>query len=380
MAADGDQDRPGLAVLITNSTLDWPSGTVVYVRDLALELVRRGHRPTVYTWIDGAVGRELRDAGVPVVRDLWSLRERPDVIHGHHRALIRGALLRFPDVPAIAFCHDHTSAWDSAPVDDRVRRYFGVSGLCVDRLLADGAPPGRTLLLPNFVDARRLPIRTGLPDTPRRALLFSNYATPDTHLPAVAEACRRLGIDLDVVGRGVGRLEAHPERILADYDLVFAKAKAAMEAMAVGCAVVLCDFGGVGPMVTSEEFDRLRPLNFGFAALTLPLTPENVERQILAYDATDAALVGDRVRAGCGIDSAVSGLIEIYRDVICEAIERPSSLRRAGRLETLRYRTTSTVLSRYYRTFGMDSRRVPGPLRPLYAVCRSLVRRLLWAR
>ena len=51
---------------------------------------------------------------------------------------------------------------------------------------------------------------------------------------------------------------AQPERVLGRYDIVFAKAKAAMEAMAVGAAVVLCDFGGVGPMVTWADFDRLR--------------------------------------------------------------------------------------------------------------------------
>ena len=39
------------------------------------------------------------------------------------------------------------------------------------------------------------------------------------------------------------------------YDIVFAKARAAIEAMAVGAAVIVCDFDGVGPMVSTENVD-----------------------------------------------------------------------------------------------------------------------------
>ena len=40
--------------------------------------------------------------------------------------------------------------------------------------------------------------------------------------------------------------------------------------MCVGCAVVLCDFAGVGPMVPPERFDELRPMNFGGGVLIQP--------------------------------------------------------------------------------------------------------------
>ena len=47
-----------------------------------------------------------------------------------------------------------------------------------------------------------------------------------------------------------------PEAILGDYDLVFAKARAAMEAMATGCAVILCDRVGAGPLVCRANLPR----------------------------------------------------------------------------------------------------------------------------
>ncbi len=364
----------GLSVLITNLAMDWPSGTVVYTRDLALELQRRGHRPIVYTWLKGLASRELEAAGVEVVDSLWRIRQRPDIIHGHHRPLVRGALLRFPDVPAVVFCHNHSDPWDAPVPAPQIRRYFGVSELCVRRLLSLGAPSGATELKTNFVDLARLAPRPALPMRPARALVFSNYATAETQLPAVAEACRRLGVSLDVIGRGAGCSADHPEFLLDRYDLVFAKAKAAMEAMAVGAEVVLCDFGGLGPMVTTDEFDRLRPLNFGFEALVHDLTPDGVVREVERYDAGEAARVRDLVRTKCGLEGAVTDLLNVYGEVISRGL--PSRMP-PRRVEALTYRITKLPVVGFYRAFGMGPRRIPSPLGRPYRATRAAMRRFL---
>ena len=144
------------------------------------------------------------------------------------------------------------------------------------------------------------------------------YGQAGTHLPAILDACREAGLAVDVVGAGVHNIDTIPERLLLHYDLVFAKAKAAMEAMAVGNAVVLCDFAGVGPMVTSAQFDELRPLNFGFEALREPLGREPLLREIARYDAVDAARVRDLIRSTASLTKAVEGLVRIYDDVVAE--------------------------------------------------------------
>jgi len=316
----------GLRVLITNLNLWPPSGTVLYVRDLALELQRQGHTPSVLSSTAGGIADELRASGIEVTSSLRKGRPAPDIIHGHQYAPTLAALDRWRTVPAVHLCHDHTSPYDRTPIHANIRLHLGVSRVCVQRLLADGVPKTEVRLLPNFVDTARFTPRGALPERPRRALVFSNYASEESHLPAVREACRKAGLELDVVGVGVGRIEAAPERLLGQYDLVFAKAKAAMEAMAVGTAVILCDFSGVGPMVTTAEFDRLRPLNFGFEALREPLRPEPLLREIARYDAADAARVRDRLRSSAGLVTAVEGLLAIYREAIDEEREsRPAA-------------------------------------------------------
>src|SRR6202022_3960467 len=112
-------------------------------------------------------------------------------------------------------------------------------------------------------------------------------------------------------GESAGTAVASPESILGHYDIVFAKARAAMEAMASGAAVVLCDFAGVGPAVTSANFESLPPLNFGFEALTGPLTATAVLEQIRLYDPEDAARVSARLRSVASLEKAAGNLCSI---------------------------------------------------------------------
>ena len=307
----------GLRVLITCRELWSRSGTVMYVRDLALELQRRGHTPAILSSPSGAIAAELRAAGI-VISALPSRLGQPDIIHAHHHAPTLLALRHWPSVPAIHICHDHLSPHDRTPLHERIRRHFGVSRLCVQRLVDEGVPVDRVALLPNFVDTARFRPRAPLPKQPRRALVLSNYASEESHLPAVRDACLAAGFELDVAGVGVGKLLEEPEHVLGSYDIVFAKAKAAIEAMAVGCAVVLCDYAGVGPMVTAAQFDWLRDRNFGFEALNEPLAPAPIQREIARYDPADATRVRDLIRARAGLEGAVDQLVGSYRDVIAE--------------------------------------------------------------
>lgn len=301
-----------MRVLITNLLL-WPvSGTVTVVRDLALGLKARGHTPAVFSLDIGPIADQLRASGVPVVSRLGRLPWRPDVIHGHHGDLVRLAIDAFPGVPAINVCHGHASAFDGAVHHPAVRRYFAVSEACRRRQLSEGVPEHLTDLLPNAVDTARFQPRPPLPATPRRALVFSNYAADDGDLDVVRRACAQAGLTLDVAGAGVGAVADRPELVLPRYDVVFAKARAALEAMAVGAAVVLCDYGRAGPLVHPRDFERLQGLNFGSEAIDRPLTVSGLLEQLARYDAADAARVQALVRSRASLDASLDRLERVY--------------------------------------------------------------------
>lgn len=308
-----------MRILLTNHTLACRTGSELYVLELATKLLARGFSPIVFSPLLGDLAAELQAAGIPVVDDLAAMDAPPDVIHGQHHAEAMTALLHFPGVPAVYVCHG-ALPWEEVPPHfPRILRYVAVDLTVHERMTGDWRiPPARTEILLNFVDLARFRPREPLPARPGKALVFSNNASESTHLPAVREACARHDIAVDVAGIASGTPVERPEEILPGYDLVFAKARAALEAMAVGAAVILCDAPGSGPLVTAAELGGLRRRNFGFRVLSEPLAAETLAAQIERYDPADAAEVSRRIRATAGIDAAVDRYLEIYQQVIAE--------------------------------------------------------------
>ncbi len=309
----------GLRILITNHFLRGRTGSELYVCELATNLLRRGHTPIVYSPQLGPTARELRKTTVPVVDNLDALSSTPDLIHGQHHVETMSALLRFPNTPAVFFCHGWLPWEETPPKHPRIQRYVAVDDTCVDRLVAEsGIPEQQVSVILNSVDLGQFLPRPALPDKPTRALVFSNGAKDTTHLGAVREACLRRGLTLDVIGADAGNVSSRPQDVLGQYDIVFAKARCALEALAVGSAVVLCDTVGVGPMVTTSELDRLRRLNFGVRALRQQIDAGVLEKEIARYDSNDATQVSQRVRADAGRDAAIDQIIALYQEVIDE--------------------------------------------------------------
>lgn len=291
------------------------------MRDLAIGLLRRGHLPVAYSPRLGPLASEIRSHTVPVVDDLAKLAEPPDIIHGHHGLETLTALLAFPGVPAISVCHSWVGWADQPVVFPRIRRYLAVDDTCRHRLVAEhGIPPERVDVVLNAVELRRFRPRASLPPRPSRALIFSNASGEGApHVKVIREACGRSGIAVDIAGFKSGKLLDRPEDSLGSYDLVFAKARSALEAAATGTAVVLCDIAGAGPMVTTGNLAALRRLNFGIRALGSRPTVETMVREISRYDAADAAAVARQVRDLSGQEALLDQLLAVYADVLAES-------------------------------------------------------------
>ncbi|HVF42536.1 MAG TPA: glycosyltransferase family 4 protein, partial [Pyrinomonadaceae bacterium] len=317
-----------LKVLITNHSLRERTGTELYAFELARGLLSLGHKPILYSPRPGALARLIRGETVPVVDDLDRLDSAPDIIHGQHADETVTALLRFPDTPAVYVCHDFYLSLDAPPKFPRVLRCVGVDSACRDKLVFEhGVPEGRVSVLLQFVDLEKFRPRPPLPARPRRALILCNQTKENAYLAAARDACARAGVSLDVYGLGVGRPCERPEELLAGYDVVFAKARAALEALAVGAAVVVYWWRRLGPFVTAEDLERLRRENFGIRAMGPQLSPEEfgrgVESALALYDAAEAARVSGRVRAEAGREGLVAEFVGLYESAIAEHAETP---------------------------------------------------------
>src|SRR5258705_543164 len=94
-----------------------------------------------------------------------------------------------------------------------------------------------TVSWPRTCARRRFRPRAPLPERPRRALVFANEASEAPQVPAIRRVCEARGIALDAAGVSSRNILSWPEMALPAYDLVFARGRAALEAMAVGAAV-----------------------------------------------------------------------------------------------------------------------------------------------
>ncbi|MGA0133096.1 MAG: glycosyltransferase [Opitutales bacterium] len=295
-----------MRVLLANGRLGFRSGSEVHTRDLALALRKRGHDVAIFVGVlrDDDDVRTLRDAGVLVTDDLETLAATPDVIQGHQLPETTLACLRFPRAPALQVCHDATNARDAAGGNWMIQRRAAVDDYCRERVRREtGTPLEEIDVLFNPIDLASFARRGRPPATPPlSAALFHSSKETGAMMETVARACRRAGISLDVLGPGAGRFVTDPAASLPRYDLIFGKARCALEAMASGAHVILVGPHGLGPRPDKANFERLLRRNFGRSLLTEPLDENCIVRRIRELSQSDSGELTELVRSRC--DSA----------------------------------------------------------------------------
>ncbi|MEZ5286093.1 MAG: hypothetical protein R2712_15040 [Vicinamibacterales bacterium] len=255
---------------------------------------------------------ELVDAGIPVWSDVRDVPASVDIIHGHHLPTTAAAVARLPHVPALYVCHDAVAWFDAPPRFPSIGRYVAVDETVRQRLEAEGIAPDAIRVVLNEPDLDRCPPGPPLPDRPRRALAFAKNLG---HLGAIRQACEARAIHLDVIGDAVGLVVRDPCARLDDYDLVFATALSALEAMACGRGVVVCDGRGLAGWASAADFSRWRRRNFGLHLLEPALTAGHVGAAIDRYDPGDAAEVSRLVRAAGGVRAQAAQFLALYDEL-----------------------------------------------------------------
>lgn len=308
--------------MITTLELNARRGVQNVTKDLALGLKKAGHTPIVYTRQWGPVAQDLRDAGLQVEINTDALKGPFDVIHGHHLVPCAAVLARFPETPAIFVAHDNVSWFDMAPRLPSIRIYAGVSASLADRAAYDsGAPREQVRVIINGVDTERFAPGPAPAPKPKRALAF---AKNEEHVAAIRDACAQRGVAVDYIGAAVKTQLEDPSKALPNYDLVFASALSAMEAMACLRPTIVCDGRGLAGMVDMARYEAWRPQNFGLAVLNAPLSAERMLAEIDRYDPAEAVRVGERSRVDHDKTRWVETYVALYREAMAMPAPSPA--------------------------------------------------------
>jgi hypothetical protein len=275
-------------ILITNIAFAGNSGTELYVKELAMELRHRGHNIEVYTFFKGPLANELDEIGINVVDSLKLLKYVPDIIHAHHNIVVAKAAA-----------------------------YFSVDYNCKDRYkLEAGFADEESEVIFNWYNPNRFIKRNIINPKPLNALIFSNYIDKGIIYNEIQAACNKLHINLHIIGENSNNLSFSPENVLPAYNLVFGKAKAAIEAMATGAAVIVCDFRGLAEMVTPQNMEHYRKYNFGMKLMNRPVQKDLIIAEINKYNAANIELVTDYIREKSNFYVIVSAIEAIYFNTI----------------------------------------------------------------
>jgi len=300
-----------MRIALANVILCGRTGTEVVTMDLARGLSQRGHQLFIFAPEVGKSGQEFIAEGYQVIDDLVQAPFEPDIVHGNHNVALVQTLIRFPGSQGVFVSHDATLWQNSAPAMTRIREFVAVDRLNRERIERELVRvAGSVHVIHNAVDLQRFNARGPLPDHPRKALILAKNWP---HIKAIQAACARFGLDCELLGKAVGQEVSDLPQRLHHYDVVFATARMAIEAMAVGCAVVVCDARGLAGMVTSKNVVQWREDNFGLRILTKVVEQDSVFDELKLYDATDATKVSAFIRQHNDLQGALDRYENVYR-------------------------------------------------------------------
>jgi hypothetical protein len=265
--------------VLGNRLLDHAGGTEVHLLTLAEHLQRLGHEVCLYSPELGSFADHVRTRGVDVAGRLQELPGDCDVVFSQDTVVVYDLADRYPEAfHVFRICGD-TFDFQLPPqltgvvdmivaLSDRYAQIAEASAVKV---------PVLRLRIP--VDSDRLAPVAPIRARPMHAVLLGNYLERDE---IVSEAWGRQGVEVSRVGGHAQRFDVR--EALADADIVVAKSRAALDAMACGRAVYILDvFGGDG-WVTQSNYAALEADHFAGLATGRVIGVAELERDLAEYD------------------------------------------------------------------------------------------------
>lgn len=330
------------------------------LRDHAVELRRRGNEVTVYAPVLTTAWRaEFARAGITATDDPATVSPRPHLIHGQHGVAFLACMHAFPECAVVQWLHDLEDPVDIALRHPAIAVHVAVDSARAGRALGAGVDPANVRIIANAVDlAKFAPVP--LPEA-RRALAILKRDGLEHTEKVVRDACTQTGWNVSFAGNGVRREVNQLEQAYAACDLVIASGRCALEAIAMGRSVILCDHNRLGGLVGDDNWNGLREHNLGRNAMNEPLTQDRLSALLVEATKVDPVAFSARVRPSLDLRLAGDQVESLYRDVLrTHAPLEPLDMRATWSADLLALATelSKTHLEHWHRIAkDMDARR-----------------------
>lgn len=258
-------------------------GSESYLLTVAEQLDRLGHEAVVFTSELGDGVEVARERGVEVV-------DESELSDDFDAALVQDVGVAYlladlyPATPRLFVAHSSKFDLQAPPQLDGVVGAVVALNDRVARRMRSFATAVEVVRMRQPIDIERFSPRGPLPETPRRALLFSNNPNAD-RVAMIEGACAEVGVELLRLGGPSGHT-ADTAPALAGAEIVIGYGRSILEGMACGRAAYVYDWKGGDGWVTAESYAAIESDGFAGGATGEVADRATLVRHLREYSST----------------------------------------------------------------------------------------------
>lgn len=259
--------------------MNFVGGTEVHLVTIGDQLLRLGHEVVIYSPELGPFADHARRRGIDVHDQLRELPDECDVVLAQDGMVVFDLAERYPRALTVFRVCGDVFDFQSPPQVEGIVDLVVVLSDRYARLWQASAVRAPLLRLRLPVDIDRLVPIGAIRARPRHVVMLGNYGD---RVQVVREAWEPRGLEVSVIGGVHQRFDI--AAALESADIVVAKSRAALDAMACGRAVYVHDmFGGDG-WVTPETYPAMEADHFAGQATERVIGAAELERDLADYD------------------------------------------------------------------------------------------------
>lgn len=285
-------------------------GTESYVATVGDHLQRAGHDVWIYAVENGRFGEFAKSLGLRVCSTVEDLPDRIDAVLAQDAPASIEMLAARPDVPQAYIWHSELVDVQLPPqLNGAIAVIVALSGNAFRRINAM-AVKSSVVQLTQPIDVYRFVSMSPINERPRIALYLGNYLRGE-RARMLREACEMAGVELRFVGEFADGFDAAPESAINQADIVFAKSRAALEAMACCRAVYVYDEFGCDGWVTPENFETFAEGAFAGNLTAHTVSVKSLAEDLGRYDASMGYINRDLVSARHNAINHIGAIAEL---------------------------------------------------------------------
>lgn len=262
------------------------AGTEIFTLELARELVKQGHKVTLYScFFSKYFQNQLTSLAIPIANNLESIsKEKFSLAHVHHNINAVEIRYYFPKLPIVFLSHGIISFLDQPPLLDlKISQYMAISEEVRASLIKAKIAKKQIALVHNIFNRKLFRPKKPINQRPQKVLVISNRLTA-AKIKVINQSTGYLGLKVTFVGKPHNPVSNNR---LSDYinksDLVLTLGRGAVETMLCGRIPIISGNRVGDGMVTPQNFRLLMKKNFSGRSFFLDFDKQTLIKEIKKY-------------------------------------------------------------------------------------------------